>query len=445
MIDIAECGRDRSRRSGSTQPIGDVDESVIRSLTEQRRPGAPDDEEIGAIVVVEIGHDRSRRRPATGKTNRRRDVRETSSIVVQHAEAARTGDEHVERAVPVVVGNRYRATAFGIHRRHRGRTCDGPAGNGCQRWRQAESHIRGRRVHEIRLETCRDDGFRITPLLEIGGRERRAIAAVAERFEPSHRLLCFVGPTGPGQRHGESVGGGDVERLGADGAAKEIDRGVELAPLQVELTEIHLRAEVAGIEVEHPAERLHGVVDAVLGPGDESEHVWRLRRVGSEPGRVSRGSCGAGEVGPVVERNREIDVRDRQRPVRGNRLPEGVHGGVVVVLLEIRDAEVVAAIGGFPRRRRAWRRLTHGHRRHHRQCANDESGGTLTTNARVGHGHHYWRALSRDFSAAGVSKRRSPTTPRPSSTVRSRLTCGVVMVSVRPEGQTTRRLAGGPP
>ena len=67
-------------------------------------------------------------------------------------------------------------------------------------------------------------------------------------------------------------------RLGRHDRLERSDRLVVAAILEVDLREVHVRADVAGVELAHFLEELARRVVAILGAGDEAEHVGRLRR-----------------------------------------------------------------------------------------------------------------------------------------------------------------------
>jgi hypothetical protein len=149
------------------------------------------------------------------------------------------------------------------------------------------------------------------------------------------------------QRGCQTIGRGRVEWLGVDGGAQQRHRLGELALLHQQLPEIDGRADVCWIQLADPRERLHRIIDAIGGAGDQAEDVVGLRAIRQR--RLRRFELLARRIGlaAVEQRDAEIQPCERECGIDLERAPEGGSGGGEVVLLEAGDADVVGAVGVF--------------------------------------------------------------------------------------------------
>src|SRR6185312_16460101 len=117
----------------------------------------------------------------------------------------------------------------------------------------------------------------VLPLLQIGIRIGRAVAAGSKGLKAGHGLLALVRLVGTCQRERQVVGGGDVVGLFGQRRAKQRDRVSVAALLQIDLTEVDGSAGVPRIALAHAQERGNRIVRSVLRASDEALQVTRLR------------------------------------------------------------------------------------------------------------------------------------------------------------------------
>ena len=178
-------------------------------------------------------------------------------------------------------------------------------------------------------------------------RVRDGIRAVAQRLKAPHRLLTGVGIARPCERRREVVRRGGVVRFRRRRRAKQLDGLVELALLQEHLPEIDLRRGVIRIDLEHTPKRRSGVLDTVVASGDEAEHERRLRTIGQCGHGRARFGRGLIQVAAIEQRDRQVEMREPEVGVDLQRLTERVGRGIVVELLEVRDAQIVGPVGAL--------------------------------------------------------------------------------------------------
>ena len=186
--------------------------------------------------------------------------------------------------------------------------------------------------------------FGVAPLFQVHVREGRRVTARAQRLEARRGGGALLVVPAARERDPEVVHRGGIERLALDGRAEEIGGLVVPPLLEVELPEVHARAEVGRIDREHAAERRLAVGGPVLAAGDEAEHVVRLWCVGPAPGREGRLLACLGRVGHVEQRDGQVDAGEAVAGIDRQGPPEGSDGRLVIVLLEVRDTEVVLAV-----------------------------------------------------------------------------------------------------
>ena len=295
-------------------------------------------QEVGLAVVVQIARDRGAG-PDRGEARRLGHVGESSGLVAEEPNAARSGQEQVELTVAERVhehGPPQAATA---------------ADRGGKRGVVAHERDRGRGlVHEIRLGAGRGQGFRVSPLLQVGLAELRLVEALPQLLEALRDRSPFVAPTRAGERHAEVVGRGDVVGLGTNRGLEERD-GVVVAPLLEEhLAEVHAGPDVRRVLGPHVPEVPLRVFGPVLLARDEPKHVGRLGCRGRESGRPFGFAERRLHVGHVQKADREVDLGLGKLRVQGHRLLELLDAVREPILLEERHPQVVGAVRGLARR-----------------------------------------------------------------------------------------------
>ena len=215
-------------------------------------------------------------------------------------------------------------------------------------------------VHEVCFRAGRGERFGVAPLFEVVRADGGRRPARSQRLKLLHQALPLLALAPAYERRAEVVERRPVVRLLFEREAQRRDGLGELALLHVELAELHVRAHVARVELQHALEGGGGVIRTVLLARDEAEDVLGLRRVGRSGGGGFGLLLRRDEVGHVVERDGEIDARERELGVERERAAELVGPLLVLELFEERDAEVVGAVSLFtraPRRGRLHGRL----------------------------------------------------------------------------------------
>ena len=164
-------------------------------------------------------------------------------------------------------------------------------------------------------------GLGVAALFEIVVRERRAVAAFAQRLElaRSSAALPRSCPIASARRRGCRSPSRDTARprppAGAAHALRRTRGSASAAAPRLTSAPTSRRRWPA------PCERGDAILGAILGPRDQAEHVVRLRRVGRCCSAASLRAFGGGrEIGHVEERDREIDaasVSPPRSPARG--------------------------------------------------------------------------------------------------------------------------------
>ncbi len=154
-------------------------------------------------------------------------------------------------------------------------------------------------VNEVGFGAGRGDGLGVATLFEVVLPDDGRGAALAERLKLLDEALPLFALARAQQRRAEVVERGAVVRLFGERGAEGGDGLRVLALLRVELADLHVRAHVARVDLQHALERGERVVGAVLGLGEQAEDVVRLRRVGRGGGggaRLLQGARGVRHV-----------------------------------------------------------------------------------------------------------------------------------------------------
>ena len=147
-----------------------------------------------------------------------------------------------------------------------------------------------------------------------------------------------------GQRGGEPVGGGRVERFGGERPFERCDGLGELTLLQLDLPEIDQAARIGRIHPQHRVEGRGSIAHLSVRPGCETNHVVRMWKRRQAACRIARRLQRFVGFPGVEERNSGVQLRDVQAWVQFERTLKRRHRFVVQVLLQQSHAQIVGAI-----------------------------------------------------------------------------------------------------
>ena len=255
-------------------------------------PDAEATNRSGRAVVVVVPGERERHGPAAGagEPGGLRDIGEAAPRISIQAHSTLAGDDDVEIAVAVDVGQEHApALARG------GLRGADELGGGIR-----ERHRGSRRVDQIRFRPRGRERFGVLSLLEIRLRVGARVWGAAKRLETLHGGRT-ARVSRARQSHGESVGRGRVVGLSRDRVAQQRNCLGVLALLGVDLAEIYLRADIRRVELERLLKGANRVGRAVLRRGQSGRAGngraviragWRPLRPLCAPGRACRRRTG---------------------------------------------------------------------------------------------------------------------------------------------------------